>query len=90
MDNQSSRPAVKLLFKNKETKQSAECGVGFANDYGGYNMRLAEESKDHEKYPTIKFERALELVRQGKGFLNLVANGKDLVLSVSTKDDPGF
>lgn len=84
-----NRPIVKLTFRNKETKQTAECGVGFANDFDGCNMRFAEETKEGE-FPVIKFERALELARQGKGYINLVANGKNMMLVVAEKTPAPF
>lgn len=83
------RPDIRFVYQDKETKKTAECGVAWLNNFGGFNLRPQTEKVDGE-YPKIPMARALELFGQGKGWLNAYACERDakvIIDSAAPNDD---
>ena len=69
-----SRPDMRIVYKDKASGKSAECGVMWLSDRvpGSASLKPQVEKQDGE-YPKIPLERAVTLAAEGKGYLNVYA-----------------
>jgi hypothetical protein len=73
---------MRIVFRNSETGESADCGAIWPGRFGNGNFSGASERSTRESggktYQTIPFEDALALQRDKKGFINVVGIGGDV------------
>ena len=76
------RPDISIKYKSPEGKYFEVGGI-WLNDFGGGNLTPVTEDKDGD-YPKMSLAKALKMVNEKKGFLNLFANtGKGSRIAVT-------